>query len=46
VEVRGLSPPVRLPVALLWRRQRRLSAAARAFIEYARRAAGAPTSDR
>jgi LysR family transcriptional activator of glutamate synthase operon len=41
VEVRGLSPPVRLPVALLWRRQRRLSPAARAFIGYARRTAGA-----
>jgi LysR family transcriptional regulator, transcription activator of glutamate synthase operon len=36
VEVRRLRPAVRLPVALLWRRDRRLSAAARTFIEYAR----------
>jgi len=36
VEVRRLRPPVRLPVALLWRRDRRLSAAARTFIDYAR----------
>jgi LysR family transcriptional activator of glutamate synthase operon len=36
VEVRRLRPAVRLPVALLWRRDRRLSAAARTFIDYAR----------
>jgi DNA-binding transcriptional LysR family regulator len=36
VEVRGLRPAVRLPVMLLWRRDRRLSPAARTFIEYAR----------
>jgi len=39
VDVRPLRPAVRLPVAMLWRRDRRLSPAARAFIEYARDAA-------
>ena len=38
VDVRPLRPAVRLPVALLWRRDRRLSPAARTFIEYARAA--------
>jgi LysR family transcriptional regulator, transcription activator of glutamate synthase operon len=42
VEVRRLRPAVRLPVALLWRRDRRLSAAARAFIDYARAAPRRP----
>jgi LysR family transcriptional regulator, transcription activator of glutamate synthase operon len=41
VEVRSLSPRVRLPVALLWREQRHTSPAARAFIEFTRRATGA-----
>jgi LysR family transcriptional activator of glutamate synthase operon len=36
VEVRGLRPAVRLPVALLWRQRRHHSPAARAFIEYVR----------
>jgi LysR family transcriptional regulator, transcription activator of glutamate synthase operon len=36
VDVRALRPAVRLPVTLLWRRDRRLSPAARAFVEYAR----------
>jgi LysR family transcriptional regulator, transcription activator of glutamate synthase operon len=39
VDVRPLRPAVRLPVALLWRRDRRLSPAARTFVEYAREAA-------
>jgi DNA-binding transcriptional LysR family regulator len=39
VDVRGLRPAVRLPVALLWRRDRRLAPAARTFIEYARETA-------
>src|SRR5215204_3462618 len=39
VDVRPLRPAVRLPVAMLWRRDRRLSPAARTFIEYARDAA-------
>src|SRR4051794_18736494 len=39
VDVRALRPAVRLPVALLWRRDRRLSPAARTFVEYAREAA-------
>ena len=39
VDVRALRPAVRLPVALLRRRDRRLSPAARAFTEYARDAA-------
>ena len=34
VAVRGLDPPVRLPVALLWRRARTASPAARAFIDF------------
>jgi LysR family transcriptional activator of glutamate synthase operon len=36
VEVRPFRPALRLPVALLWRRQRHASAAARAFIEFVR----------
>jgi LysR family transcriptional activator of glutamate synthase operon len=36
VEVRGLRPAVRLPVALVWRRGRHRSPAARAFIDYLR----------
>jgi LysR family transcriptional activator of glutamate synthase operon len=40
VDVRGLRPAVRLPVALLWRERRNTSPAARAFIEFARREAG------
>jgi LysR family transcriptional regulator, transcription activator of glutamate synthase operon len=39
VEVRGLKPSVRVPVALLWRERRHMSPAARAFIEFARREA-------
>jgi LysR family transcriptional regulator, transcription activator of glutamate synthase operon len=39
VDIRPLRPAVRLPVALLWRRDRRRSPAARAFVEYAREAA-------
>jgi LysR family transcriptional activator of glutamate synthase operon len=35
VEVRGLRPAARLPVALLWRQRRHHSPAARAFIDYA-----------
>jgi LysR family transcriptional activator of glutamate synthase operon len=35
IEVRGLRPAVRLPVALIWREQRHISPAARAFIELA-----------
>jgi DNA-binding transcriptional LysR family regulator len=40
VEVRGLKPAVRLPVMLLWREGRRMSPAARAFIEFVRRESG------
>jgi LysR family transcriptional activator of glutamate synthase operon len=43
VDVRALRPAVRLPVTLLWRRDRRLSPAARTFVEYARDAATAGT---
>ena len=35
VDVRPFRPSLRLPVALLWRRQRHASATARAFIEFA-----------
>jgi LysR family transcriptional activator of glutamate synthase operon len=41
IDVRGLRPAVRLPVALMWRRRRHLSPAARTFIEYALGAVGA-----
>jgi DNA-binding transcriptional LysR family regulator len=44
VDVRALRPAVRLPVTLLWRRDRRLSPAARTFVEYARDAARATTA--
>jgi LysR family transcriptional regulator, transcription activator of glutamate synthase operon len=37
VEVRSLNPSVRLPVALVWRRDRNAPPAARAFIEFVRR---------
>ncbi len=37
VEVRSLAPAVRLPVALVWRRERNVPPAARAFIEFVRR---------
>jgi DNA-binding transcriptional LysR family regulator len=37
VEVRGLEPAVHLPVALVWRRDRNLSPAARAFIDFVRK---------
>ena len=40
IEVRGLRPAVRVPVALLWRQGRHLSAAARAFVDFARQEAG------
>jgi DNA-binding transcriptional LysR family regulator len=36
VEVRSFRPALRLPVALLWRRERHAPATARAFIEFAR----------
>jgi DNA-binding transcriptional LysR family regulator len=39
VDIRTLRPAVRLPVALLWRRDRRLSPAPRTFVEYAREVA-------
>jgi LysR family transcriptional activator of glutamate synthase operon len=37
LEVRSLDPPVRLPVALVWRRARNTSPAARTFIDFVRR---------
>ena len=37
VDVRSLQPAVRLPVALVWRRERNAPPAARAFIEFVRR---------
>jgi DNA-binding transcriptional LysR family regulator len=36
LEVRSLDPPVHLPVALVWRRQRSASPAARRFIDFVR----------
>jgi LysR family transcriptional activator of glutamate synthase operon len=43
IEVRSLRPAIRIPVALLWRKARHASPAARAFIEFARREAGIAT---
>lgn len=40
LEVRSLDPPVRLPVALVWRRQRTASPTARTFIDFVRRETG------
>jgi DNA-binding transcriptional LysR family regulator len=37
IEVRALEPAVGLPVALVWRRERTASPAARTFIDYVRR---------
>jgi DNA-binding transcriptional LysR family regulator len=37
IEVRSLHPAVRLPVALVWRRERHVPPAARAFIDFVRR---------
>jgi DNA-binding transcriptional LysR family regulator len=37
LELRSLDPEVGLPVALVWRRERNLPPAARAFIEFVRR---------
>jgi LysR family transcriptional regulator, transcription activator of glutamate synthase operon len=42
IEVRSLRPPVRLPVALLWREGRHMSPAAGAFIDFALRAVRSP----
>ena len=39
LEVRSLHPAVRLPVALVWRRERKAPPAARTFIEFVRREA-------
>ena len=36
-QVRSLEPPVRLPVALVWRRERHATPAGRAFIDFVRR---------
>ncbi len=46
VEVRGLKPSVRMPVALLWRERRHMSPAARAFIEFARTETGVSAAGR
>ena len=37
IEVRSLAPAIHLPVALVWRRERKVPPAARAFIEFVRR---------
>jgi LysR family transcriptional activator of glutamate synthase operon len=37
LEVRSLDPPIHLPVALVWRRERTAPPAARAFIDFVRR---------
>jgi LysR family transcriptional regulator, transcription activator of glutamate synthase operon len=36
IELRSLDPPIRLPVTLMWREDRHVSPAARAFVEFAR----------
>jgi DNA-binding transcriptional LysR family regulator len=48
IELRGFDPPIRLPVSLVWREDRHVSAAARAFIgfvcaEASRRRAAPPS---
>jgi DNA-binding transcriptional LysR family regulator len=43
IEVRGLQPAVRLPVALVWRRKRTAPPAARTFVDYVLREAAPPT---
>jgi LysR family transcriptional activator of glutamate synthase operon len=43
VEVRSLDPPVSLTVALVWRRDRHSSPAARTFIDFVRREVGQTT---
>jgi DNA-binding transcriptional LysR family regulator len=35
IELRGFDPPIRLPVMLMWREDRHVSRAARAFIDFA-----------
>jgi LysR family transcriptional regulator, transcription activator of glutamate synthase operon len=40
LEVRSLHPAVHLPIALVWRRERNVPPAARAFIDFVRREAG------
>ena len=35
-EIRSLRPPIKLPVALVWRRARSIAPAARTFIEFVR----------
>lgn len=42
LEMRSLHPAVRLPVALVWRRDRNLPPAARAFIDFVRRETAEP----
>ncbi len=42
IELRGLDPPIRLPVTLMWREDRHVSPAARAFIDFVRAAARPP----
>jgi LysR family transcriptional activator of glutamate synthase operon len=46
IDVRGLRPGVRLPATLLWNKRRHQSAAARAFIDFARNAADRAEEDR
>jgi DNA-binding transcriptional LysR family regulator len=42
LDVRSFDPPLRLPVALVWRRQRNLPPAARAFIDFVRHETATP----
>jgi DNA-binding transcriptional LysR family regulator len=42
LEIRSLQPVVRLPVVLVWRRERNLPPAARTFIDFVRRETAAP----
>ena len=41
IELRGFDPPIRIPVTLMWREDRHVPAAARAFIDFVRAAAPA-----
>jgi LysR family transcriptional regulator, transcription activator of glutamate synthase operon len=42
IELRGLDPPIRLPVTLAWREDRHVSRAAEVFIDFVRAAARPP----
>lgn len=44
IDVRGLRPAIRLPAALIWRKRRHQTPAARALIDFARAEAASQSS--